>query len=137
MMTALFLLWQCSWGILQTLAGAAVFLCNRRRPFLSYHGAIVSRWRFRGSVSLGMFVFVSEEYRERDILALISHEYGHCIQSLILGPLYLLVIGLPSFIWAGAFKKIRQRRGMSYYRFYTERWANALTEKITGDKAPR
>jgi len=26
------------------------------------------------------------------------HEYGHTIQSIILGPLYLLIIGIPSSI---------------------------------------
>lgn len=29
----------------------------------------------------------------------IKHEYGHQLQSYILGPLYLLIIGLPSGLW--------------------------------------
>ena len=54
------------------------------------------------------------------------HEYGHSIQSKILGPLYLLVIGLPSIIWAGLFEKYRNKHKISYYSFFTEKWANKL-----------
>ena len=42
---------------------------------------------------------------------------------MILGPLYLLVIGLPSFIHAATWK---DRPGRDYYAFYTERWADRL-----------
>ena len=30
---------------------------------------------------------------------LLVHEYGHTIQSLIFGPLYLIVMGIPSTLW--------------------------------------
>lgn len=62
---------------------------------------------------------------------LVVHEYGHCIQSLIFGPLYLMVFGLPSFIWAmlPALRKRRTRTGKSYYSFYTERFANYLAAR--------
>ena len=63
---------------------------------------------------------------------LLVHEYGHTVQSLILGPAYLLVIGAPSVIWLNlpAFSKRRHRRSASYYSFYTERSANWLGEKV-------
>lgn len=56
------------------------------------------------------------------------HEYGHTLQSLLLGPLYLLVIGLPSFLWCQLpfFQERRKRRHISYYSFFPERWADAL-----------
>jgi len=41
-----------------------------------------------------------------------KHEFGHRLQSLVLGPLYLFIIGIPSAI----------SRSSS---FYTERWADA------------
>lgn len=133
----LFILWQCTWGVLQTLAGAAALLFNIRRPHYFYRGALVTEWRLRGSVSLGMLVFLSESGSEKARRKVLTHEYGHCIQSLILGPLYLLVIGLPSVIWAGAFGGFRARRRVSYYSLYTERWANFLGARITGEDIPQ
>ena len=56
----------------------------------------------------------------------LMHEYGHTIQSQKLGPVYLLVIGLPSLIWAGCFEKYRIKHKKSYYGFYTEKWADKL-----------
>ena len=77
-------------------------------------------------MSLGLFIFAPANASE----GFLSHEYGHCLQSLILGPLYLLAVGLPSLLWAGlpVFKKLRARRKTSYYSFYTERWADALAK---------
>lgn len=75
-----------------------------------------------GSVSLGMFIFVTNIKHEETIM----HEYGHTRQSMLLGPLYLLVIGLPSFIWAGCFDNYRSKHNKSYYDFYTESWADKL-----------
>lgn len=52
-----------------------------------------------------------------------DHEWGHTRQSLYLGPLYLLIIGLPSIIWAMIHTPNSKK---SYYFFYTERWADKL-----------
>lgn len=43
----------------------------------------------------------------------------------VLGPLYLLIIGLPSFLWA-SLKRAGLFRGRDYYSFYTEKWADRL-----------
>lgn len=56
----------------------------------------------------------------------LKHEYGHYKQNLMLGWLTLLVINLPSFIWAACFNKYRAKHNISYYSFYTESWANKL-----------
>lgn len=63
----------------------------------------------------------------------IKHEYGHQLQSYILGPLYILVIGLPSGLWCWFIQdwvnKIRKKKNkpeLDYYWFYTESWANKL-----------
>ena len=65
---------------------------------------------------------------------LLVHEFGHTIQSLVLGPLYLPVIGLPSAIWLNTPQLSRRRRNAesSYYAFFTERWANHLGERVLG-----
>lgn len=66
---------------------------------------------------------------------LLVHEYGHTIQSLIFGPLYLFAVGIPSIVWSflPVFAKRREDAGISYFSVYPERWANKLGEKITGD----
>ena len=79
-------------------------------------------WNLTSGLSLGWFIFVNEEATKKTF----DHEYGHTIQSMILGPLYLLVIGLPSIIWAGCFGKYRKKHHKSYYSFYTEKWADKL-----------
>lgn len=137
-MTALYMLWQMSWGIIQTLAGAVLFLGNLGKRHYRYHGAVVTEWEYSGSVSLGMFIFLSSRPEEKSRRKVLTHEYGHTIQSLILGPLYLLVIGLPSVVWAGLppLARLRARRNISYYRLYTERWANFLGRKVTGEETP-
>ncbi|MGN0687322.1 MAG: hypothetical protein ACI4KA_04360 [Oscillospiraceae bacterium] len=129
MRRVLYILCQCTWGIVQSLVGGVVLLINIRRPHRFYHGAIVTEWRHGGSVSLGMFVFLSENKSAATKQRLLMHEYGHTLQSLMLGPLYLLVIGLPSILWAGlpAFERLRQAKQISYYRFYTEKWADMLS----------
>ena len=50
----------------------------------------------------------------------IHHEYGHTLQSAVLGPFYLPVIGVPSFLVSQDIVEISG----SYYDFYTESWAN-------------
>ncbi len=130
MKKVLFTLIQLSWGIVQSFIGFFLFLVYIRFPHSLYNGAVVTRWSRGGGVSLGLFVFAEKCDKERE-KQLISHEYGHCVQSLILGPLYLLVIGLPSVTWATIFSR-RRKKGVqeNYYKFYTEKWA----ERIAGRK---
>ena len=95
-----------------------------------------------------MFVFVSkdvyfydklkEKYAKEELhRRLLVHEYGHTIQSLILGPLYLLLIGIPSTLWGFSprLNKKRKDNQISYFTFFTEKWANDLGEKITKEKS--
>ncbi len=125
---------QILWGLPQTLLGFAVFLRLRKAPHFWYHGAVVTEWKKRTGLSLGLFLFVPEGKTGKDFLV---HEYGHTIQSLVLGPLYLFVIGIPSAIWCNVpwFVKLRRKKKISYQKFYTERWANRLGEKTTGETA--
>lgn len=112
------------WGLPQNLIGAIMYLfLSRKNKHKKYNQAYVCEMPNKlGSVSLGMFLFVTNIDNEQTI----KHEYGHTRQSMILGPLYLLVIGLPSIIWAGFFSNYRKKHGVSYYSFYTEKWANKL-----------
>lgn len=75
--------------------------------------------RMNGAITFGRYVLMSEGSKYNTM----AHERGHSIQSMILGPLYLIVIGIPSILWAAWWNEGRNR---SYYSFYTERWADRL-----------
>jgi len=146
MKAVLYIVWQCTWGILQTLLGFAHFLIYIKCKHYFYHGAIVTEWNNKSSVSLGLFVFVTaepyfyeklkEEYSMEELSKrLLVHEYGHTIQSLLLGPLYLIVIGIPSTLWGFLpyYNNKRKKEGLSYFSCFTESWANAWGENVTGE----
>lgn len=143
----LYIVIQCTWGILQTILGFIVFLFNIKSKHYFYHGAIVTERNKPSSISLGMFVFttttpmkdkrIENKIPDNEIgRRLLVHEYGHTIQSLILGPLYLFIIGIPSTIW-GFLPYFQNKRnyGVSYFSFFTEKFANYLGEKITKEKS--
>lgn len=84
-------------------------------------GAIVFiKRKSNGSVTLGQYIFLSPRATDTTV----RHEWGHTRQSLILGPLYLIVIGIPSIIWAATHKAMAPNK--PYDCFYTEAWANKL-----------
>ena len=134
MRTFLYIFWQYTWGILQNLVGGVIYLFFRLRgcKHFRYQGALAIIWPIKaGSMSMGRFLFFYPGFRSEGH-RLLSHEYGHTIQSLILGPLYLPVIGLPSLLWASlpAFERRRQRKQISYYAFAPEKWANRLGDRF-------
>ncbi len=148
MRTFLYFLCQCTWGCLQTTPGFITFLLHIQCRHYFYHGAIITEWDNKSSVSLGLFVFVTNEpyfyeklkddYTMEDLSQrLLVHEYGHAIQSLILGPLYLIVMGIPSTLWGFLpyCNRKRKNKRISYFSFFTEKWANYLGEKVTGKKS--
>ncbi len=125
---------QWTWGFIQSLIGFCLFCKYKTRKCKSefYHGAIMTYhdgdW---GGVSLGYFTFVNGHRDEDWTKDAIPHEYGHTIQSLLLGPLYMFIIGIPSMVWCNGKKGIKKREmGASYYDFYTESWANECAEKV-------
>lgn len=125
---------QWTWGIFQNIIGLVLFMANISKKHYRHNGAVVTEWNYsRGSVGLGMFIFVGVPKGRADRTAVekvIRHEYGHTLQSIVLGPLFLPVIGLPSLMWCGlpCFVNYRKRKNVSYYWFYTERWANSLAK---------
>lgn len=118
---------QCTWGILQTLLGLILLIIMSNKIVMHeyYKNASASsmlKSKFTGAISLGAFIICFQSPTEE----MYAHEFGHCVQSMILGPLYLFVIGIPSIIWASCFDKYRLKHNKSYYSFYTEKWANKL-----------
>ena len=78
----------------------------------------------KGGVTLGDKIFISKCYRGEYLNLVTAHESGHVKQSMMLGPLYLFIIGIPSIIWAWCHKIVAPNK--SYYSFPTEHWANSL-----------
>ena len=116
-------LWQLPQHI---VAWVIILICNvERQP--DYNGRKVYHYNLKRSCCLGWFIFLAPGDTDE---ATIAHEYGHSRQSLYLGWLYLLVIGLPSA--ANPFE------GARYYSVFCEKWANHLggVEVVkTGDRA--
>lgn len=111
----------------QNIIGYLAFLYyskKSKRAVYHYRDAYVTHvpgsW---GGISLSRFIFLDDNHFGTEM---VKHEYGHTIQSRRLLFLYLLVIGLPSFVWNRSFRGYRVRRKISYYRFFTESWANRL-----------
>ena len=113
------------WQLPQTIAAYIYFtyLSNKGEILdtCTYQDAIVfiKRTSCR-SFTLGNHTFLSPRATDSTV----KHEYGHTRQSLMLGPLYLLVIGIPSIIWAATHKKVAPSK--PYNWFYTEASADRL-----------
>ena len=106
--------------------GYLVMMCKDLGIDSRYKQAIVIPCVMRGAVTSGNYVFIglNSEYKET-----VKHELGHTIQSKMLGPLYLIVIGIPSITYCGLRRIFPSLRKKNYYDFYTEKWANYLSEK--------
>ena len=120
-------IWEFPQTLLALLFLAVSFLDRKRETFFIHSTKVIYFGKSWGAISLGPYIFICHALREKSEM----HEFGHSRQSMMLGPLYLIVIGAPSFIHAflrlmyfgftGG--KLPKR---SYYAFYTERWADLL-----------
>ena len=109
------------WQLPQNLLGLVLTRIMGPGPVREYRNArVLLSEKMSGGISLGRYIIISSGFDSPDTA---RHEWGHCRQSLMLGPCYLLVIGLPSLLWAAWWKPGKQR---GYFTFYTERWADRL-----------
>ena len=109
------------WQLPQNLLGLLLILIIRPEMHLKNGIPYYYKKSFGGGISLGDYIIVCSHNAK-----MVKHEYGHCLQSRRLGWLYLIVIGLPSIIWAGLYGWLIPHSYNGYYRFYTERWADKL-----------
>lgn len=110
------------WQLPQNLIGLSCKVILRPVELIADTGyaRVYKTARLLGGVSLGQYAFVSHVQAKNE--RTIRHEgVGHPRQSRMLGPLYLLVIGIPSMLWAWLGKG-----GEEYGDFYTESWADRL-----------
>lgn len=107
------------WELLQNFVGFFYLKLSKykftARYFLNGNTKIKYYYakEFPGGLTLGEFIFTDGPQH-------VKHESGHVIQSRILGPLYLPVIGLNSILHA-AFHHCK-----NYVHFWTEKWAEKL-----------
>ncbi len=135
----LWYLLQFTWGLPQNLGGLLWFLFYLRKPHALWNGSVVTRIRrrrFSGGFTLGIFIFLTEPLLPDTEHDLRIHEYGHTVQSLYLGPLWSLIIGLPSMLWCNLppFQKLRRDRAIPYSALYCEGWADRLGQKVLGER---
>lgn len=110
MKTILLWLWQAP----QNIIGAVIYHLYDGKKIecgKNVHCKVSSE--MRGGITLGDYIIVDDP-------RVIEHELGHVKQSRMLGPLYLIVIGLPSLLHAAL------HECNNYYHFYTEKWAEKL-----------
>lgn len=107
------------WTLPQSLAGLVLIILYGLTFKTNYKSAHIFDKFPAAGISLGYFILF-DDYENTVTEKDIKHEYGHFIQSLIFGPLYLFVIGIPS--------ELNYRFGFSksYYDFWTEKWADRL-----------
>jgi hypothetical protein len=129
----LLVLWSILWEQPQTALGALALLV--RWTFGLVERIESSNGRLfiqsRGGISLGVFVF--HDGRESRWFypnsGIREHEFGHTYQSRWLGPLYLVLVGLPSVsrgIYAIAYRELTGRRWRGYFDGWPEKQADRL-----------
>ena len=120
------------WQLPQNIIGVIVFYiyATFSDVIVVDEGTSVSVYTsIKGGLSLGAFNFLQRGYYRNPskyVAKTILHTKGHSKQSRILGPFYLLVIGVPSLIWDALWTCFKYFRKKGYYSFYTEKWADKL-----------
>lgn len=87
----------CTWGIIETLIGAIValaLLITGHKPHIYHYDIYFEVGKNWGGFELGPFFVCNENPSEH----LKQHEHGHGFQNCWWGPLYPIVIGIPSAI---------------------------------------
>ena len=132
---------QCTWGIIMTFIGALTFfviavICKGRVRHNKY-GFVVEIGYNWGGLSLGPFAFTGR-YTEKngpcyDVVFfefVRTHEYGHSIQNIILGPLFPFLIGIPSAIRYHIYMHSEKTWHWYYNLAWFEHWANLLGHRF-------
>ena len=104
----LYWLIQMTWGVLTFIPGLLLTLIlklGKRPTYKNGYGFITTVGKDWGGLSLGPFAFCGR-YNELDgpcpsmnmFNRMRYHEFGHSIQVLFMGPLFIIVVAIPSAI---------------------------------------
>jgi len=126
------------WEFPQNLLGLLVFAIMKNRRKITHieqekHRLFIETPKT--GVSLGWFIFWTPAgnrftYLKNDCR---MHEYGHSLQSVLLGPLYLLVVGIPSLsrvFYRWLYRKKYGKSWKNYFNGFPEYWADKLGRVI-------
>ena len=110
------------WQLPQNIVALLIMLFSKTDGVIAYRHycfALKTKLPSKASgVSLGNFALISPDMASDE--ETVRHELdGHTVDSKIFGPLYLLVVGLPSVLHLMFYDKRK-----TYGDFYTERWAD-------------
>ena len=122
MTTLLSWLWQLPQHLLAVVLLALPMLDSRiERTGRHNHTTVVRLLGVGWGVSLGNYILLDTRYPSKTV----AHEYGHSRQSLMLGPLYLIAVGLPS-ITMNILTRLKVLKSENYYKRWPENWADRL-----------
>jgi hypothetical protein len=123
---------QYFWQWPQTLLALIVIKITKAKKLEKKHRDraiyLISPKCYISGASFGEFIIV----KDANSKILLDHEYGHSVQSRILGPLYLLAVGLPSAVFNNLWDRQFHRKWNNmdrlswYYSRYPEKWADKL-----------
>ncbi len=120
---------QWTWCLPQTALGTLLFcilsISGRVRSVQSYRETWLvrcSQSKLMSGLSLGKWIFVTPRGDDEDTR---KHEYGHTLQSYILGPLYLIIVGIPSEYWLVR-SHFNEDIRKTYRERFPENWADSL-----------
>lgn len=116
------------WQIPQNLLGLILILFMRGKMYAEKEGRkFYHTPKMPSGISLGNYIILWRERYDNSFY----HEYGHSRQSRMLGPLYLIIIGLPSIL-GNIFDRLAHKkwnytdRLRWYYSQPWEKWADKL-----------
>jgi len=126
--------YQILWELPQTILGwiISIYLTVESKEY--YNGRCIifferNNWFSRtfSGTSLGFYILLPVNSSQ----VTVAHEYGHCLQSIKWGPLYIPVIGLPSIINNLRGRRVYKNMTVSevqedYYNRYPEKEADKL-----------
>ncbi len=123
------------WQFPQYIIGFIFGLFIKVNKKIIYKRSIVYLININISVSFGKQIYIWYHMEKNEIDKLIKHEYGHSIQSIILGPLYIVFSFIPSMLRHSIFfikyvtaknKNDKTLVWKKYYMGYPENWADKL-----------
>ena len=133
------------WQLPQHLLGLLLIcLLDARRKLKRFDdGLAVTYWKFDrkgwfsrrfSGVSLGIYILLHENDDEPTV----RHEWGHSIQSLRWGPLYLLAVGVPSAVFNNLWDRLAHKNWASVQRikWYYSRYPEKQADKLGGVARP-
>lgn len=111
------------WQLPQHLLGLLIILVTKGETKHKLHNITYYYYDpFPGGISLGDYMIIGTHWDKS-----VRHEFGHSIQSKILGWFYLPSVGICSGLHAATYEwRLKKGWVKSYYDYWTEKWADKL-----------